>query len=107
MNMSEAEGLPLPLLEAMRAGTLVAGYNSVGGQQELIGEGPMQNCVLAATLDYVTLARRLEPVPEDVLRGDMSRWSTIRENAMTLGRQYTKEAEEASIVGAWQEILAG
>ena len=105
MNVSDAEGLPLSLLEAMRAGTIVAGYNSVGGQQELVGEGPMQNCVLAPTMDYVTLARRLEPLLEDILRGDMSRWLAIRGNATKLSWQYTKEAEAASIVGAWQEIL--
>ncbi len=105
INMSDAEGLPLSLLEAMRAGTLVAGYNSVGGQQELIGEGAMQNCILAQNLDYVTLAKRLEPVLEDILGGNMSRWSDIRNNAMRLSWQYTEDAEAASIVGAWREIL--
>jgi hypothetical protein len=104
LNMSHAEGLPCSLLEAMRAGTLVAGYNSVGGQRQLIGSGDKQNCILAENLDYPNLARLLEPALLDILQGDMSRWEHIRQNGKELSQSYTAEAEEASVLKMWKEL---
>lgn len=106
LNLSEAEGLPCSLLEAMRAGTLVAGYNSVGGQRELIGSGDRQNCLLAENLDYPALARLLEPMLEHLISGDMSPWKAIQQNALAAASAYTLEVEEASVVALWREILA-
>ncbi len=105
LNLSHAEGLPCSLLKAMRAGTFVAGYNSVGGQRELIGDGERRNCILAENLDYPTLARRLEPLLTDLLAGNADGWAVLRENALAASAPYTPEAEEASVVGLWREIL--
>jgi glycosyltransferase involved in cell wall biosynthesis len=105
LNLSSAEGLPCSLIEAMRAGTLVAGFNSVGGQEELVGAGPQQNCVLAENLDYVSLAYRLEPLLLDLIRGDLSRWDTVRQNALRFSATYTWEAEVESVVALWKDIL--
>lgn len=106
LNMSTAEGLPCSLLEAMRSGTLVAGYNSVGGQRELISAGPRQNCILAENLDYVALAQQLEPVLSDLVTvGSLDRFEQIRTNGLATASEYTLEAEEASVVGLWNELL--
>ena len=105
LNLSQAEGFPHSMMEAMRAGTLVAGYNSVGGQRELIGSGPEQNCVLAENLDYVTLAQKLEPLLLDVLRGDMTQWNQIIHNGIEYSKKFTPEEQERTVVSAWKEIL--
>jgi glycosyltransferase involved in cell wall biosynthesis len=107
LNMSPAEGLPFSMLEAMRAGTLVAGYNGVGGQRELIGAGETQNCVLSENLDYVNLARKLEPLLSDVLEGDLSRWDHVLRAGIELSNRYTLEEEERTVLGMWKEILDG
>jgi len=104
LNMSPAEGLPCSLLEAMRAGTIVAGCNSVGGREQLIGDGPEQNCILAQNLDYDTLARKLEPLLLDLLAGDTTRWDNLRQHALRTSAPFTPEAEAASIVQMWREI---
>jgi glycosyltransferase involved in cell wall biosynthesis len=106
ISVSAAEGLPFAMLEAMRSGTQAAGYNSVGGQRELIGDGSTQNCILADTMDYVTLAQRLEPLLSDIMTGDLTRWGDIRLNAIKASQAYTLEAEEESVVSMWKEILA-
>ena len=106
LNLSEAEGLPCSLLEAMRSRTLVAGYNSVGAQRELIGDGPRQNCILAENLDYVTLAQKLEPVLQAIIDGNLTPWNQILDNAYADSLPYTLEAEEASVVALWQQIAA-
>jgi hypothetical protein len=104
LNLSHAEGFPASMMEAMRAGTLVAGYNSVGGQRELIGSGPEQNCVLAENLDYVTLAQKLEPVLLDVLNGDMTSWNPIIHNGIECSKKFTPEEQERTVILAWEEI---
>lgn len=105
LNLSSAEGLPCSLLEAMRCKTFVAGYDSVGGQRELIGSGPMQNCILSGTMDYATLAGRLEPLLLDLLKGDVSRHMPIINNALATSRIYDWDAEEKSILALWRELL--
>ncbi len=106
VSLSSAEGLPASLLEAMAAGTLVAGYNGVGGQRELVGEGERQNCVLAENGDYVTLARELEPVLQAVIRGDLSGWRDVIANGRATAAPFTVEDEERSVIAMWQAIVA-
>jgi glycosyltransferase involved in cell wall biosynthesis len=106
LNLSHAEGFPFSLIEAMRAGTLVAGYNSVGGQRELLGDGPRQNCIQSENLDYVTLARRIEGLLDDMLRGDLGRWASVIQNGIKVSGAFTLEEEDRTAWTAWQEILA-
>ena len=106
INLSSAEGLPCAILEAMRCNTLVAGYNSVGGQRELVGSGFKQNAILVDTLDYPTLATKLDPVLADMLNGDVRRYQPILQNALTTSAAYDWDSEESSIVGMWREFLA-
>ncbi len=105
LNLSAIEGFCHAASEAMRAGALVAGFDGVGSQRELIGSGDRQNCILAENLDYATLARRLEPLLDDLLRGDLSRWEAMRQNALAASAEYSLEAEEASVVSMWRSIL--
>jgi hypothetical protein len=105
INLSHAEGFPGAMLEAMAAGTLVAGYHSVGGQRELIGAGDHQNCLLAPCLDYPALARLIEPFLQDMLAGQMSRWDPIIRSGLSTACAYSLEAEEASVVSLWRELL--
>jgi hypothetical protein len=104
LNMSSAEGLCCSVLEAMRSGTLIAGFNSVGGKRELIGDGHGQNCILAENLDYITLAYKLEPLLIDLLADNPSRWERIRDNALATAAPYTPEAEEQSVLAIWKNI---
>jgi hypothetical protein len=105
INMSPFEGLHIPVLEAMRSGTLVAGYNSVGTQREMIGAGEKQNCILAETMDYITLAQKLEPALLDLLGGNMNRWSGILKNGLDATTGYTPQAEDTSVLSMWTKIL--
>jgi hypothetical protein len=106
LSLSTAEGLYAPFFEAMRSGTLVGGYHGVGAQRALIPSGPNQNCVIAENEDYITLARRLEPLLADLLKGDLSDWQKLIDNGLQTSARYTLEREEASIVAIWREILA-
>jgi glycosyltransferase involved in cell wall biosynthesis len=105
LNLSHAEGWPCSLLEAMRAGTLVAGWNSVGGKRELIPSGPHQNGLFVDNLDYPELARTLEPLLQDILRGDLSAWNTLHANAYACSQFYNENAETQSVLGLWHMIL--
>jgi hypothetical protein len=105
LNLAAAEGLPCSLLEAMRSGTLVAGYNSVGGRDELVGEGERQNCILAGNADYPHLARLLEPALKDLLAGDLSPWVHVIHNGIQTSNAYTREAEEASVLAMWRGLI--
>lgn len=107
LNLSHAEGFPLTMLEAMQAETIVAGYNGVGGQKELIGQGKKQNCILAENLDYVTLAKKMAPLLADLAKGEGKKWEFLIANGLSLSARYTLEKEEASIIAVWKEILAG
>ena len=105
LNLSPAEGLPFSMLEAMRSGALVVGYDGVGGQRELIGQGERQNCVLSGNCDYVTLAQRMEPLLADILAGGLAPWERVIRNGMDLSNEYTMEKEEGTVVAMWREIL--
>jgi glycosyltransferase involved in cell wall biosynthesis len=105
LTLSMFEGLPASSLEAMRSGTIVVGFNGVGGQRELIGQGENQNCVIADNNDYVTLAQRITPLLEDMLRGDVTRWTGICNIGIKTSAAYTREAETQSILSIWNNIL--
>jgi hypothetical protein len=106
LSLSTTEGLYAPFFEAMRSGTIIAGYNGVGAQHALIPSGPDKNCVIAQNEDYMALAYQLEPLLIDILAGNLSRWQQVINNGLQTSAQYTLKREEASIVGIWQEILA-
>lgn len=106
LNLSPAEGLPCSALEAMRAGTLVAGYHSVGGQRELVGSGPQQNCILADNLDYATLAQRLAPILDVLIAPGPVGWQPILDNAAQTSARYTRDAERCSLLEFWQSVTA-
>ncbi len=105
LSLSTAEALNVPYLESMRSGTIAAGYDGVGSQQALVASGPKQNCIIAENEDYMTLGRLLEPLLEDLVRGDWSRWQPIVQNGLEYSAQFTLEREEKTIVAIWREIL--
>jgi glycosyltransferase involved in cell wall biosynthesis len=104
LNLSPAEGLLNSCFEAMQAGTIVAGYDSIGGAGMLIGEGERRNAILAQTGDYVTLAMRLEPVLLDMIQGNMRKWNPLIRNGRKLMELHTPEAEEQAILDFWTSI---
>jgi len=103
LNLSTAEGLVSSCLKAMRCGTIVAGFDSIGGTDTLIGTGPDQNSILTQTGDYISLAYILEPLLIDLLTGNMNRWHTLIENGLHTTQRYTYEAEEHSLVEFWKQ----
>jgi hypothetical protein len=105
LNLSRAEGLPCSLLEAMRCNTLVAGYSSIGGQDDLIAHGPRQNGIRVETMDYPALAMHLAPILQNILRGDYSQHARIIQNAYDASLAYGWETEEASILELWNALM--
>ena len=106
LNTSMAEGLPTSTLEAMAAGTIVAGYDSVGGRTMLAGNGASQNCILAPNGDYVSLAYALEPVLTDLVQGQMKNWAPIIANARHTASQLTLENERESLISFWKKVCS-
>jgi glycosyltransferase involved in cell wall biosynthesis len=104
LNLSAAEGYPTSCLEAMAAGTLVAGYDSVGGKEILCGHGADQNCILAPNGDYVSLAYALEPILRDLLQGKSQRTAAILSNARKAVSDITVENERQSLISFWDSI---
>jgi len=107
LNLSSAEGLVYSCLEAMRAGTIVAGYESCGGRGTLVGSGEARNCVLAPNGDYFTLAKELAPLLDSVIFGRMEPWRDLVRNGRRLATPHNEEAEEASVLAFWKESLGG
>lgn len=105
LNLSPAEGWITSCLEAMGSGTFVAGYNSVGGKDLLIGNGNGQNAILAPNQDYMTLCLRIEPFLKDLLASNLQQWEHIRQNGLELAARMTMEAEENSIIAFWNNIV--
>jgi hypothetical protein len=106
LNLSTAEGFPTSCLEAMASGTLVAGYDGVGGRDLLRGHGPDQNCILAPMGDYVSLAYALEPVLQALLDGRFVRWKSILSNALKTSRLASPENERNSLIMFWRGICS-
>jgi hypothetical protein len=107
LNLSPAEGWITSCLEAMRSGTFVAGYNSVGGKDLLVGNGAAQNAILAPNQDYLTLCLRIEPFLKDLLVSDLLQWEHVRQNGLKLAARMTMETEENSIIAFWNTIVDG
>ena len=104
LNLSDAEGYPTSCLEAMAAGTLVAGYDSVGGREIFCGHGDDQNAVLAPNGDYVSLAYALEPILLDMLKGRSDRTAAILSNARQTVSDITLEKERKSLISFWESV---
>ncbi len=105
LNLSTAEGLVNSCLEAMNTGSIVVGFNSVGGEDMLRGKGPEQNCILAQNGDYATLAYRMERLLSDLLADSMNRWGPLIKNAKKLTTSHTPESEKQSILSFWDQFL--
>jgi hypothetical protein len=105
LNLSPAEGWITSCLEAMGSGTFVAGYNSVGGKDLLIGNGNGQNAILAPNQDYMTLCQQIEPFLKDLLASNLQQWEHIRQSGLELAARMTMEAEENSIIAFWKNIV--
>ena len=93
-------------MEAMASGTLVAGYDSVGGRELLRGEGPDQNCLLAPMGDYLSLAYAMEPVLAALIHNDRTRWVALLEKGLKTTQPLTRENEAKSLVDLWQTLMA-
>lgn len=106
LNLSEAEGYPTSCLEAMASGTLVAGYDAVGGRMLLHGDGPQQNCVLAPIGDYLSLAYALTPVLEALLNGRWQRYAPILDKALESIAELTPSKEADALISFWSERCA-
>ncbi len=104
MNLSEAEGYPTSCLEAMASGTLVAGYDSVGGRDLLHGQGLDQNCLLVPIGDYTALAYCLESVLKAILTGQWGQWQAVLSNALKTAEQVNPENERDSLIAFWEAI---
>ncbi len=106
LTLSTEEALNLSVWEAMSAGAVVAGYHGIGMRDVLQGDGPQQNAILADGGDYITLARRMEPMLQDLLAGQTTRWHPLIKNARELAAPHTPQSEEQSVVACWRRLMA-
>lgn len=106
LNLSEAEGYPTSCAEAMASGTLVAGYDSVGGRQLLIDRGPHQNCLTVPAGDYVSLAYALEPVLKALINGQWKNLRPVLANAQASIQSLTIENETKALISFWRGLCS-
>ena len=105
LNVSTAEGLVSSCLKAMRCGAIIAGFDSIGGVDLLVGHGPDKNSVLAQTGDYVSLAYAMEPLLKDIISGNMSPWNSVIINGINTTKDFSSEAEEISLINFWKAYV--
>lgn len=106
LNLSMAEGFPTSCMEAMASGALVAGYDAVGGQELLRGEGANQNSFIVPTGDYVSLAYALEPILNAIVEGNMDMFSSILTKAKSTSDTLTAKNETDSLLSFWHGICS-
>lgn len=102
LNLSTAEGFPTSCLEAMQSGTLVAGFNGVGGQDLLEHN---RNCLLAPNGDYLSLAFGMTPLLTDLLAGRESSWHEMINQGLKSAAPFTPKAEARSLLEFWRSVL--
>jgi len=105
LALSTEEGLSRTAFEAMSSGTVVGGFDGVGGHDVMIGSGDEQNCVLVQNGDFIRLAQALEPLLQDILDSNMEKWQPIIRNAQRLVASHTLESEENSVIRFWKEVI--
>ena len=89
-------------MEAMAAGTLVVGFDGVGGRDLLKNN---ENCRLAPNGDYVSLAYAISPLLDNMLNGGTKSWDAMRENGFKTVAPLTAQRETRSVVEFWQTVL--
>lgn len=104
LNLSQAEGLAHACFEAMRSGTLLCGYSSIGGQRSFIGGGETQNSIMAETGDYLSLAWLMEPLMEDLIEGNYSEWQTILDQAYNDTLHMNPENFKNQLTTLWKRL---
>ncbi|MCM8539866.1 MAG: hypothetical protein NE328_06275 [Lentisphaeraceae bacterium] len=104
LNVSMEEGLAHACFEAMRSGTILCGYSSIGGQRVFIGGGEDQNSVIAETGDYLSLAWLMEPLLEDLLSNKYDEWQPIIDKAYEDTLHMNKENFEKQLVSFWKKV---
>jgi hypothetical protein len=103
LSFGGPEGFGLPPLEAMACGCVVVGYHGRGGREFFKGEF----CRPVEAGDVIGFAK----AAEEVLRAfdaDLAAVLAMGARAAAFVRsEYPPEQEEADILAAWREILAG
>jgi SAM-dependent methyltransferase len=107
LTTSLAEGFPVACLEAMASGTIVSGYDAVGGKEILRPDGRDQNCILSSNGDYVSLAYRMDPLLNNLIENRMDRWQPLIARARQTALQHTTDREAASIIAFWKPLVYG
>lgn len=106
LNLSMAEGFPTSCMEAMASGTLVAGYDAIGGKELLRGRGADQNSIIVPTGDYISLAYALEQPLNSILEGNTNNYSSILSKAMTTASEFNSREEADALLSFWSEICS-
>ena len=107
LSTSLAEGFPTSCLEAMAAGTIVSGYDAVGGKEILCPDGNDQNCILSSNGDYVSLAYRMDPLLDDLIENRMDPWHPMITRARQTALQFTPHSEAESLIAFWKPQVYG
>lgn len=93
------EGLPRTVLEAMACGCLVVGY----------GTGPLKECLPAAYQfepdDFLSIAQRIESIMR-AFPSEIDSLAPLTEKGREIAEAFTLERQKASLISAWNEIMA-
>ena len=104
VNASTEEGILNASFQAMRCNTLLAGFDSIGGQGTICADGDEQNYIVAQNGDYLSLAWLMEPLLEDLLASNLDKWERQKNNAFNLISEMTVEKEEESVISLWKRL---
>jgi len=90
----------------MRCGQLGGATNAVGAQRALVLPA-RSKLYQRRERGLHDAGRRLEPLLQDLIRGDLSGWQHLIQNGLEYSAQFTMERKRVTIVAIWREILAG
>ena len=104
LTTSISEGFPRPILEAMACGCVCIGFDGIGGRDFIIDSGSDQNFILAETMNFFDLAKKLEEIVPK-LRTNDSQIEKIRQNALATAAKFSPDLEAESVLRFWRAFI--
>ncbi|MBN8577799.1 MAG: hypothetical protein J0L66_12710 [Cytophagales bacterium] len=102
LNFGNIEGFGLPPAEAMLSGCVVIGYHGEGGREFMLPE----HAFPIAHGDIISFVKTTEAVLAALVTDDQSFNALTTTAREFIGKNYSKEKEEATVVSAWRNLLA-
>ena len=104
LTTSAFEGFPRSIIEAMACGCICIGFHGIGGKDYIIESGRQQNFVLAESMNFIDLSKKLAELVEMIKHKD-PRVGVIRQNALATAAGFSPESEKKSILEFWRTFF--